>query len=120
MRPPKDYETYIHRSGRTGRAGRKGISITIFTKSQSGTMKYIEQRVGIEFRRIGIFPVPKFIDMLGTPQPEDIIESAALGMMKKVKEVHESVVPFFADAAKKLISGILLVFLVSNDQKWEM
>lgn len=54
MKPPRDCETYIHRSGRTGRAGRKGVSITVFSESQSGTMKRIERVVGIQFRRIGM------------------------------------------------------------------
>ncbi len=29
--PPKDYETYIHRSGRTARAGKTGTCITFYT-----------------------------------------------------------------------------------------
>lgn len=32
--PPKDVETYIHRSGRTARAGRDGACITFYTKKQ--------------------------------------------------------------------------------------
>ena len=30
--PPKDHESYIHRSGRTGRAGTTGVSITLVTR----------------------------------------------------------------------------------------
>jgi ATP-dependent RNA helicase DDX21 len=29
--PPKDYETYIHRAGRTGRAGRSGMHWILFS-----------------------------------------------------------------------------------------
>ena len=32
--PPKDHESYIHRSGRTGRAGTTGVSITLVTRSR--------------------------------------------------------------------------------------
>ena len=32
VEPPKDVETYIHRAGRTARAGRGGTCITFFTK----------------------------------------------------------------------------------------
>jgi ATP-dependent RNA helicase DDX21 len=34
LEPPKDVETYIHRAGRTGRAGRSGICVTFFTRTQ--------------------------------------------------------------------------------------
>jgi len=33
LEPPKDTETYIHRSGRTARAGRSGTCITFYTLS---------------------------------------------------------------------------------------
>jgi ATP-dependent RNA helicase DDX21 len=32
VEPPKDVETYIHRSGRTARAGRDGTCITFYCK----------------------------------------------------------------------------------------
>lgn len=34
VEPPKDTETYIHRSGRTARAGRDGTCITFYTIKQ--------------------------------------------------------------------------------------
>ncbi len=34
--PPQDSETYVHRIGRTGRAGRKGIGITLLSPDQHG------------------------------------------------------------------------------------
>jgi len=36
IEPPKDTETYIHRSGRTARAGRSGTCITFYTKKTYG------------------------------------------------------------------------------------
>ena len=34
VEPPKEVESYIHRSGRTARAGREGVAITFYTKKQ--------------------------------------------------------------------------------------
>lgn len=34
LEPPKEIDTYIHRSGRTGRAGKKGVCLTFYTKTQ--------------------------------------------------------------------------------------
>lgn len=32
VEPPQEVETYIHRSGRTARAGKDGVAITFYTK----------------------------------------------------------------------------------------
>ena len=47
IEPPKDAETYIHRSGRTARAGRSGTCITFYTMRQKGLIMQIEQKAGI-------------------------------------------------------------------------
>ena len=40
---PRDPEIYVHRIGRTGRAGKKGIALSIFTESEQVRVKAIEQ-----------------------------------------------------------------------------
>ena len=40
--PPKDPETYIHRSGRTGRAGSTGVSITLVDRKKEALIPYIQ------------------------------------------------------------------------------
>lgn len=40
---PRDPEIYIHRIGRTGRAGEKGIALSIFTESEQYRVNAIEQ-----------------------------------------------------------------------------
>jgi ATP-dependent RNA helicase DeaD len=39
---PQDAEDYVHRIGRTGRAGRKGVSVTFFVQREYMTIKQIE------------------------------------------------------------------------------
>ncbi|SMO36790.1 ATP-dependent RNA helicase DeaD [Saccharicrinis carchari] len=48
---PDDIEAYTHRSGRTGRAGKTGISIAIIHTKESGRVKMIERNSGIKFER---------------------------------------------------------------------
>lgn len=43
---PTDPDAYIHRSGRTGRAGKSGISITIIHSKEVSLLKTIEKRLG--------------------------------------------------------------------------
>lgn len=50
--PPKDYESYIHRSGRTGRAGRKGISICFYKPQEIYALTALERNMGGTFRRV--------------------------------------------------------------------
>lgn len=51
---PLDPDIYIHRSGRTGRAGKAGISISIIHSKEMAALKAVEKRLGqeITFNRI--------------------------------------------------------------------
>ena len=48
---PDDPEIYIHRSGRTGRAGKNGISVTIVHMKETGRLKQIEKLSRKKFER---------------------------------------------------------------------
>jgi superfamily II DNA/RNA helicase len=46
--PPADSETYIHRIGRTGRAGRKGIGITLVAPDEHRQVSTLARELGID------------------------------------------------------------------------
>jgi superfamily II DNA/RNA helicase len=46
--PPADSETYVHRIGRTGRAGRKGVGITLLSADQHRDVAKIAGQLGID------------------------------------------------------------------------
>jgi ATP-dependent RNA helicase DeaD len=48
---PDDHEVYIHRSGRTGRAGKSGISVSIINLKETGRLKQIEKIARKKFER---------------------------------------------------------------------
>ena len=48
---PDQLENYIHRSGRTGRAGKKGISIALLTGKESHKIRLLEKKIGQKFER---------------------------------------------------------------------
>ena len=48
---PDDIETYTHRSGRTGRAGKSGISIAIVHVKEKGRLREIERKIGKQFEK---------------------------------------------------------------------
>ncbi|MGM9718363.1 MAG: DEAD/DEAH box helicase [Prevotella sp.] len=57
---PDDIESYTHRSGRTGRAGKKGTSISIIHTREKHKMRAIEKEIGKAFVE-GDIPSPKEI-----------------------------------------------------------
>jgi ATP-dependent RNA helicase DDX21 len=49
IKPPMDIDAYIHRAGRTARAGKFGACITLFDDQQQFLVEAIAERAGIEF-----------------------------------------------------------------------
>ena len=92
VEPPKDAETYIHRAGRTARAGKAGTCITFWTMKHKQTLNMIAHRAGVQFQQIGI------------PQPEDVIRATSRDSIKALKDVNETVLPLFDAAADELIA----------------
>lgn len=57
---PDDIESYTHRSGRTGRAGKKGTSISIIHTKEKFKVRQIEKQIGKDFVD-GTLPTPEEI-----------------------------------------------------------
>lgn len=47
---PQDVESYVHRIGRTGRAGRKGIALTLVTPREMKQLRTIEQETAVRLK----------------------------------------------------------------------
>lgn len=89
--PPKHAEDYIHRSGRTARAGKKGAVVTFYTRREENTVMLLEKKVGVKFTRIG------------TPQPEQLIKASAENAFYDIEKVSEEMIPYFKEIAEKLV-----------------
>jgi len=94
LEPPGDAETYIHRSGRTGRAGKKGKSIMFYTLKKQHLMKNIEKKMGSKFKRIG------------APQREDIARTVASHSAEKIKAIPEEITDVFRPMAEELLKEV--------------
>ncbi|XP_019954368.2 nucleolar RNA helicase 2 [Paralichthys olivaceus] len=89
--PPKDVESYIHRSGRTGRAGRTGVCICFYQRKEEDQLRYVENKAGITFRRVGV------------PTANDIIKSSSKDAVKFLDSVPVTAIGYFRASAEKLI-----------------
>jgi len=67
---PADAESYVHRIGRTGRAGASGIAFSFCDGSERGQLKSIERLIN---QRIAVLPVPGPDQM--TPEPASVARS---------------------------------------------
>ncbi|WP_229023176.1 DEAD/DEAH box helicase [Actinomarinicola tropica] len=53
--PPEDHKTYLHRSGRTARAGEAGLVVTLVLWDQELEVKRLQRRVGIVMPLVEMF-----------------------------------------------------------------
>ena len=90
---PDDTESYTHRSGRTGRAGKTGISIAIVNLREKGRMREIERIINKKFT-IGSLPSGKEICEQQLIKVIDEIE--------KVKVNEEEIESFLPGIYRKL------------------
>lgn len=85
---PDDIESYTHRSGRTGRAGKKGTSIAIIHTRERGKMRAIEKVIQKSFVEGDI------------PSSEDICKKQLYKVMEQIVKAdvnEEEIAPFMTD-----------------------
>ncbi|KAJ3124642.1 Nucleolar RNA helicase 2 [Physocladia obscura] len=91
--PPADVETYVHRSGRTGRAGKSGICVTFYKPNQEWLLGMITSKAGVTFKKYG------------APQPKDIVKNRCSEFMDTLKTVHPEALAYFTDSAESLLAA---------------
>ena len=72
---PDDIATYTHRSGRTGRAGKTGVSVAIIHSREKSKLRDIEKKIGKTFERKTV------------PTPQQIIEKQLYNLADRIEKV---------------------------------
>ncbi len=88
---PDDIESYTHRSGRTGRAGKKGTSISIVHSREKFKIRNIEKIIGKEFVKAEI------------PSAEEICKKQLYKVMDQIVKTDvddEEIAPFMQDISR--------------------
>ncbi|GKY98188.1 hypothetical protein MPSEU_000776600 [Mayamaea pseudoterrestris] len=91
--PPRDVDTYVHRSGRTGRAGASGVSIMLFSPQQARDVVRIERDLGKGFT----------FNLVGPPSTEAALHAAAKTSALACKMIPEETAEFFKESAALLL-----------------
>ena len=53
--PPSDHKTYVHRSGRTARAGESGVVVSLVLYNQELEIKRMQKRLGLDIPVVEVF-----------------------------------------------------------------
>ena len=88
---PQDPDSYVHRIGRTGRAGKNGISVTFVTPNELGYMKTIEQ-----LTRKKMMP-------LRPPSDEEAFKGQLSAATKKVDDLLKGNLDKYTNGANELL-----------------
>jgi len=110
---PMDREIYVHRIGRTGRAGRKGVAISLVTPAESRRVRYLEKDLKV---RIEIMRVPSNSD-IATRQRENLLErlkAVDLGDEEGVREWMNELTAAGDHTAEDL--AVAAIALLARDQ----
>ena len=86
---PQDPESYVHRSGRTGRAGRTGTAIIMYGDRENREVMGLERITGVRFTERPL------------PTPREVAEASARASAELVRKVDQgAAVPFQAEAER--------------------
>ena len=106
---PDDPEVFVHRSGRTGRAGKDGISMALIKPEETRKLSQIKSQTKIEI-------VEKQI-----PKGEDIIKAQVAGVFEQLFTEHEdffdfddSLIPDLSNFSKEELVHQLLQFQLKD------
>jgi ATP-dependent RNA helicase DDX21 len=91
--PPRDTDTYVHRSGRTGRAGASGVSVLLFGPNQQRDILRIERDLGHDFQ----------FELVGPPSTETALRAAAKTSAIASSGIPDETSQYFRDAAAALL-----------------
>jgi ATP-dependent RNA helicase DeaD len=123
--PPENPDIYVHRIGRTGRAGKKGNSILFITKREMGFLRIVEratrQRIEVltlpSTEEINTLRIAKFKNSI-----TKVVESGKLGFYEKLlSEYHEEsefeLITIAAAVARMGEKGVPLLFKATSYEK---
>ncbi len=93
---PDQTENYTHRSGRTGRAGKKGISIALITNKEKGKLRPIERKINKKFESKQV------------PSGKEICEKQLYSLIDKVHDIdiNEKEIKDYLPAVYEKLEGL--------------
>ena len=109
---PYDTESYVHRIGRTGRAGRQGDAILFVTSREKGMLRQIERATRQPIEEMALpsvdavndIRVSKFLERIGAALGADDLEFYR-GLVRRFEQEHDAAPIDVAAALARLLQG---------------
>jgi ATP-dependent RNA helicase DeaD len=101
---PETSESYVHRSGRTGRINKDGLSISIITPYEERKIRTLEKRIGKKF------------ELKKIPTGKEICNKQILNLMERVKNVKfdEKEIESFVETAEEILGDLSKKEIISK------
>ncbi len=106
---PDEVESYTHRSGRTARAGKKGVSIAIVSNKDQNKIFQIEKKIKIKFNEGKL------------PSGKEICEQQLVGYVEKIKSIKingdeiADLIPPIIDSFEEYSKEELIKRMIGNE-----
>lgn len=103
---PDDAEYYTHRSGRTARAGKTGISLALITHHDIRKIRFIEKKLGIGVKKVQVPEVSQILNSRLEHWADRVLETEVNASLDT--KIHEKVVAMFAGLNQETLLAKLL------------
>jgi ATP-dependent RNA helicase DeaD len=104
---PEDFDSYVHRVGRTGRAGKQGIAITFISKTELRVLQQIERRFHLTINPIDVPSRGHIINVRLKHVAEYAVSTTADQKVPYTDEIQVLVDPLTQDQIKKLLMRLI-------------
>ncbi len=111
--PPEDPEAYVHRAGRTGRAGAQGTAMTLATGIEELQIKGIGKRFDIEFVRRGM-PTDEEVETVVGQRVTALLEQRLRDLGQVERERVDRFLPLARSLAEAGSEAALLAMLLDD------
>ena len=111
--PPEDPESYIHRAGRTGRAGATGIAITLTTRVEKPGLDRIGKRYHIAFEEREL-PTPEDLEATVAERLTALLEARLRERDKLQQERSRRFIPLARSLAETEDESAIITMLLDE------
>ncbi|MFZ2177906.1 MAG: helicase-related protein, partial [Rhodococcus sp. (in: high G+C Gram-positive bacteria)] len=95
--PPAEPKDYLHRAGRTARAGESGVVVTLVTQDERAEVEKLTRKAGIDVEGVPVRPGDRLLADLtgarrpsGKPVPAPDTRAPAQDTAKKGRQAHDT------------------------------
>jgi ATP-dependent RNA helicase DeaD len=111
--PPEDHEGYIHRAGRTGRAGAVGVAISLVTDLEHLGLKQIAKQYSIEMQERPL-PTDADVEQVVTERVTALLEARLRQRNNLEKERSARFVPLGRSLAQSEDESAIVAMLLDD------